>query len=1267
MNRWFWAWLVAITALVAGLLVIPTAQATVTGTLTGTVTDATNHGVKGVVAELITDDQHSTVVSTATTALNGTYSLTAPAGVYRLCFDGADGVRATSVGGYLTRCYGGAHGYPWNGDPTQANSLPVTVVGAQANGGYNISLAAGGGIAGTVTAASGGAGLAGVHVVLYSATDANSAFDIIGSAVTAADGTYLIDGIDPSGGGLGVCFDATAGAITGGTSTTGYESQCWNNQPWLGHQLPSGFIAVTPVAGQVTSSINAALAAGSSISGRVTDGASGGVSGVSVLVYTLANGQLATGLGSAVTDGSGNYTVSGLQPNSAGYDVCFDAHHAAGGSSTTGYLGECYRNIGWNDNDNGILPSATAVPLTGGQTLTGIDQSLSAAGAISGKVTAGGLPLGNVHVTVAGGASGVFTTNTAADGTYSVPGLYPGTSVYWVCFDPSQATGGTSTSGYEGQCYNGKYWDTSLGDVPTTVTHLSVTAGATTSGINASLVNAGGLSGTVTSGGQPVGDVTVLVYSVASGYLATGYSTVTTASNGTYTVKGLKPGVLQYRVCFDTTVASGGPSSTGYTDQCWNNKPWDGFSSPTSTKVTVTGSALTPGINASLTVGGQITGHVTSAAGGTAVGNVNVYVVPISDLSVSTGFASAVTAADGSYTVKRLPASSTGYAVCFDPSAATGGGSTTGYLDQCANNQAWGGQFGNFPAGLTAVPVTGGGSATVDAQLGAAGALSGKVIEAGTSAPLAGTVVSLYTTDGSATAFGATTTPDGTYRINGLVPGTGYVACFDPTRATGGGTTGHIQQCYKNQSWDGYNLPPGATAVNVTAGAVTGAVNATVKQAGAISGTVTASVGGSPVPNASVSIYDASRNYITNVIADNAGHYSVTNLAPSTRGYLVCVDGGYVLTPSAPAGYLDQCYNGVAWNGMTQPPTVSAKIPLAAGQTATANFSLGTASGISGTVTSGATPLGSASVSVFDSHGNPVGGAGTADNGTYLVSGLAPSTTGYYVCFSGTYANGGSSPAGYQSACWKNKPWLGQYAPPVGTKVPLGTAQVATGISISLGKGGGISGTLTTVNGPVSNAFINVYDLSGALVGTGYSNFDGTYSVIGLRPTTTGDIVCFDVSSAGDGTSASLLDQCYQNVAWDGTTLPAGAQPVEMAPGAIHSGIDATIAVAGSISGQVTEQSGGAPVADATVVLFDASGNEVTTTGVDSNGAYTFGGVKPGNWQVCAQPGPAETDNAECYNGVPWDLSFPVTTGTPIPVAASQNVTGIDMALPPAA
>jgi len=136
-----------------------------------------------------------------------------------------------------------------------------------------------GGISGTVTAAAGGARLSGVNVEVFASLDSEG--DIDGSAVTGADGSYTVTGLDPADNDYTVCFDASQ--AVGGSSRSGYLSQCYRDVPWtLGSDPPPDATPVPVTAGRLTPWVDAALCAASGTSGSVTAAAALPASRISV-------------------------------------------------------------------------------------------------------------------------------------------------------------------------------------------------------------------------------------------------------------------------------------------------------------------------------------------------------------------------------------------------------------------------------------------------------------------------------------------------------------------------------------------------------------------------------------------------------------------------------------------------------------------------------------------------------------------------------------------------------------------------------------------------------------------------------------------------------------------------------------------------------------------------------------------------------------------------------------------------------------------------
>lgn len=177
---------------------------------------------------------------------------------------------------------------------------------------------------------------------------------------------------------------------------------------------------------------------------------------------------------------------------------------------------------------------------------------------------------------------------------------------------------------------------------------------------------------------------------------------------------------------------------------------------------------------------------------------------------------SVVTAADGTFALE-VARSDTGYFVCIDASSVTNGAGT-GYVSACSPGSAW--APGLPPTGqlVAAHRVAG---ASVQLSLATGGAV------AGTATGVHGVGVDVFDAPGRRVGH-AVTDSRGRYRINGLAAATGDYVCFEAAAGRGGVQLhGYRDQCYRNVRWSGGTaVPPTATTVSVTAGAVHSGINA---------------------------------------------------------------------------------------------------------------------------------------------------------------------------------------------------------------------------------------------------------------------------------------------------------------------------------------------------------------------------------------------------------------------------------------------------------
>ena len=431
-------------------------------------------------------------------------------------------------------------------------------------------------------------------------------------------------------------------------------------------------------------------------------------------------------------------------------------------------------------------------------------------GTISGVVVAadGGAPVGGICVTAVPPGPGNVRTTTAGDGTYTLSGLAAGP--YAVEF----TTGCGNTGNFAPQ-----WWENAASQGMGNP--VQVTSGATVTGIDAHLQTGATVSGTVAAavGGAPVAGICVDVWQGASGSQgANPTATATTGGDGSYVIDGLAAG--QYTVEF----VNGCGDTADYAAQWWNGA---------SSQMSATSFQLEAGgtegpVDALLAAGGGIGGTVTAVAGGLPVQGVCVSVT-----STTGAGGSAVTAADGTYSVTGLLPGAYDVEFLDGTSCQYDGGIAAGFEAQYYDGQ---------PSAATATPVdvvAGTIAGPIGAQMAVGGSISGTVVAAAGGAPLQGICVSVVGT--SYPVFG--TAGDGSFTVTGLPTGTYTVqfsnGCGNPTSYTPqsvqvpvtapGATTGVLVEMalgtppVVTSVSPGTGPPSGGTPVTITGSGFTGA------------------------------------------------------------------------------------------------------------------------------------------------------------------------------------------------------------------------------------------------------------------------------------------------------------------------------------------------------------------------------------------------------------------------------------------------------------
>lgn len=175
---------------------------------------------------------------------------------------------------------------------------------------------------------------------------------------------------------------------------------------------------VTVLAGQTTSPIDATLATGATVSGKVTDAATGAPqSGVYVYVYNYGgHSPYPVSTDYTTTDSTGAWSLVGFPTGT--YEVQFTPPNGSN------YASQHYNGVTGQD-------APTPLTLTARTTTSNVDAALAAGGQISGTVTNGmtGSPAQGIFVYAYDSSGDQFAgATTDAGGHYTLNGLSPSAS-----------------------------------------------------------------------------------------------------------------------------------------------------------------------------------------------------------------------------------------------------------------------------------------------------------------------------------------------------------------------------------------------------------------------------------------------------------------------------------------------------------------------------------------------------------------------------------------------------------------------------------------------------------------------------------------------------------------------------------------------------------------------------------------------------------------------------------------------------------------------
>lgn len=467
----------------------------------------------------------------------------------------------------------------------------------------------------------------------------------------------------------------------------------------------------------------------------------------------------------------------------------------------------------------------------------------------------------------------------------------------------------------------------------------------------------------------------------------------------------------------------------------------------------------------------------------------------------------------------------------------------------------------------------------IDFSLSRGAAIAGLITADEDGAPLAGAHVFATRVVQPDLRHHAVTNEQGSYVIENLPAGS--YAVF--AEAAG----------YRGEYYDNAGSLLEAKLVAVTPPGTISGIDLALATASAIRGQVLDAVSGAPLAKALVTI-QASRGPRPDFIVRTA-------ITDHNGNYVAGVPSGSYLVMAEARGYHREFYDGVRERSQATPVVVEE-----GKHSAGIDFKLDPFSRITGRVTDQVTgdPLAGAVVLAFcerfasqppadPSHLNGPYVARTDSNGVYRLEGLPGGK--YFVM---------AEARGYLNEFWQEAPSLEK-----ATALEIPESGEVAGIDFTLEQGGAITGRVVASadESPIAGAAVHVWMLGSDWAASSQTDRQGNYRVPGLR--TAEYVVYVEVKG-------------FKPMFYDGADTRETATPVSVTAPNETSGIDFKLqkhsSRRGVVSGIVTAEADGSPLAHAAVLAVPITPGAAAFALTNALGEYTLSGLAPGKYIVLA-------------------------------------------------
>jgi hypothetical protein len=500
------------------------------------------------------------------------------------------------------------------------------------------------------------------------------------------------------------------------------------------------------------------------------------------------------------------------------------------------------------------------------------------------------------------------------------------------------------------------------------------------------------------------------------------------------------------------------------------------------------------------------------------------------------------------------------------------------------------------------------------------GTITGTVIDAVTSQPIANMHIDVTDYITNALVASADTDANGNYSLQ-VPPGNYKIH-------SNGMSNGLL---YVDEYYDNTYYVFLAAQITVSAGGSVTGIDFSLEPGGLVSGTAVDSDTSLPIPNLLIGFSDNTTGApSTNAVTDDNGNYSVV-LPPGT--YKANTAAWISGLP-----YVDKYYNNVYQSDLATPFTVTV-----GGNVTGIDFSLAAGGQVTGTVTDASTsqPISLVFVMATDYTTDEfIQQVATTVDGSYTMN--LPAGT-YRIRTNAILADGN-----YIDEYYDNTVNF-EDATPVTITVPGSIADINFSLEHQKNTiSGMVTDTATSL--PIPNLLINVFDSDTfQLVGTAYTGPDGYYSI--EVPSGT-----YRVQTASQATGLFYVDEFYDNA-----YFILDAVPVVITAGQTIVDIDFSLDLGGRISGTVTDVTTSQPIELMGVNATDfVIGNIIAGAITDNTGSYSLN-VPVGTYRV---------RTVAAIFGLPYvdesyDNKYLNSEADPVVVPAVESTTVINFSLEP--